>query len=210
MSEGKIDKTKLSLIIWSVFFVIILLFVRGINSNFTYTKSSDDNNISMNSYEFVYSDDRGNIYGKASNGKYLFILDGNKYYFNGNNLYLVSGNSLKEVFSDLGLVKITPSLVDGLIKNVSQNDSDGNYYISLYDFMSVYDVDVPVDGSEASKYNIVISKYSDEKLSMIKVDLSNYYLFKGISNTGIITINFYNQDNVSDFSKGYDKLEVVK
>lgn len=209
MNDKGINKDKLSLIIWSVFFVIIVLVGRMINMNSTSGNSNIHKELSIDNYEFVYSDDRGSIYGKTFGDKYLFVLNGNKYYYSGSKLYLVSGRSLKEASFDLDILKITPSMINSLI---SDNEiTNKSYYVSLYDFMNIYDADVPVDGTEANKYNVSINKYFDNgNLYMIKIDLSNYYLFKNLQNTGIITIDLYNQNNVNDFSKEYDGLGVIE
>lgn len=210
MEEEKKDNSKFSLLFWAGFLLFVLLFVRLMNSNLSDSSSSSKarKNLTDN-YEFVYSNSEGNIYGMAFGNKYLFVLKDNKYYYNGNNLYLVSEHSLKETSTDIGIVRITPLMIDNLIKE--KQSTDNSYYVSLYDFMNVYDADVPVDGSEASKYNIVINKYyKDDKLYMIKLDLSNYYLFKGVQDTGLITIDLYNFGNVSDFSKEYEGLGVIE
>lgn len=210
MEEEKKGLGKFSQFFWIIFLIFAVIFARAINSGSnTSNNSSTIKKSAINNYEFIYSNSISNIYGKAYDNKYLFVFNNSEYYYNGEKTYLVLDHSLKEVAFDIGIIQITPSMVDELTD--SSVSSDKSYYVPLYDFMNLYDVDVPVNGDEANKYNIAINKYyKDDNLYMIKLDLSNYYLFKGIDNTGVITIDLYNQGNVNDFSKEYEGLEVLK
>ena len=61
-------------------------------------------------------------------------------------------------------------------------------------------------------YNIIVDEYfEDNNLIMVKVDLSSYYNYRGTENDGILTIDFYNINNINDFTKEYERiLRVIK
>ena len=45
-----------------------------------------------------------------------------------------------------------------------------------------------------------------DKLCMVKLDLSNYYSYVKKDNRGLLTIDFYEQNKVNDFSLEYDGM----
>ena len=204
-------KTIISLALWSIFFVIIILIVRGIGSQNTSSNVSDNYvNDKLNNYEYTYSNDKIVVFGKMYNGKQVFMVFNNKYYYDGKYVYEVKDNTLTLVPDfDLNILKITPDMINNLTLKLSPNKREGadEYYIPLSNFINLFDGDVPVDVSGAGGYNIIVSKYyNGDKLYMIKVDLSNYYKYKNIEDNGILTIDLYEQNRVNNFSSEYERM----
>ena len=109
---------------------------------------------------------------------------------------------------DLSVLKITPNFIDNLISDLSYNVIEGGrqYIIPLSRFINLYEYDTEADLSLANNYNIMLNVYEkNSKVYMYKLDLSNYYSFRGLNNSGILTIDIYD-DEVNDFSKFYDDL----
>ena len=133
-----------------------------------------------------------------------FILNGNRYYYDLENVYLISDKEVTLVSNfDLNVLKITPKFIENLTANLSYslNGEAKVYTVPLYRFLNLYEVDVEVDLSIANQYNILVSVYDD----MYEIDLTNYYNFRGLNNDGILTIDLY-ESNIGDFTKYYDKL----
>ena len=58
-------------------------------------------------------------------------------------------------------------------------------------------------------YNIVVNVYKnkDNSIKGVILDLTNYRLFRFNDNKSfVVTIYYYNINNVSDFTKGYEKM----
>ena len=198
-----------SLIFWLIFIVVVIIFLRGTASTENPSVSSNTPNQNISNYEFTYTNNAGVIFGRSYNDKLEFTIGVNRYYYNGQNVYMIKNQSgvLMNNF-DLNVLKITPEMIDNLIGNLNYtvNGEARQYAVPLYRFLNLYEVDVPVDLSAANQYNIIINEFLKEnKVYMYTIDLTNYYNFRGLNNDGILTIDIYDS-GVTDFTKYYDEL----
>lgn len=200
-----------SLILWFIFFVIVILFARGLTSTRANLESTETQKttLSDSNYEFTYSNNSGVIFGQTYDDKLEFMYGGNRYYYNGETVYLIQNQqaTIMPAF-DLNVLKINSKMINNLISNLNYN-MDGEakqYLVPLSNFLNLYEVDVEADLSLANQYNIVINVYENENgIYMYKLDLTNYYNYRGLNNDGILTIDIYNSE-VNDFTKYYDEL----
>ena len=200
-----------SLILWFIFFVIVILFARGLTSTRANLESTETQKttLSDSNYEFTYSNNSGVIFGQTYDDKLEFMYGGNRYYYNGEIVYLIQNQqaTIMPAF-DLNVLKINSKMINNLISNLTYN-MDGEakqYLVPLSNFLNLYEVDVEADLSLANQYNIVINVYENENgIYMYKLDLTNYYNYRGLNNDGILTIDIYNSE-VNDFTKYYDEL----
>lgn len=200
-----------SLILWFIFFVIVILFARGLTSTRANLESTETQKttLSDSNYEFTYSNNSGVIFGQTYDDKLEFMYGGNRYYYNGETVYLIQNQqaTIMPAF-DLNVLKINSKMINNLIGNLTYN-RDGEakqYLVPLSNFLNLYEVDVEADLSLANQYNIVINVYENENgIYMYKLDLTNYYNYRGLNNDGILTIDIYNSE-VNDFTKYYDEL----
>ena len=200
-----------SLILWFIFFVIVILFARGLTSTRANLESTETQKttLSDSNYEFTYSNNSGVIFGQTYDDKLEFMYGGNRYYYNGETVYLIQNQqaTIMPAF-DLNVLKINSKMINNLIGNLTYN-MDGEakqYLVPLSNFLNLYEVDVEADLSLANQYNIVINVYeNDNGIYMYKLDLTNYYNYRGLNNDGILTIDIYNSE-VNDFTKYYDEL----
>lgn len=200
-----------SLILWFIFFVIVILFARGLTSTRANLESieTQKTTLSDSNYEFTYSNNSGVIFGQTYDDKLEFMYGGNRYYYNGETVYLIQSQqaTIMPAF-DLNVLKINSKMINNLISNLNYN-MDGEakqYLVPLSNFLNLYEVDVEADLSLANQYNIVINVYeNDNGIYMYKLDLTNYYNYRGLNNDGILTIDIYNSE-VNDFTKYYDEL----
>lgn len=200
-----------SLILWFIFFVIVILFARGLTSTRANLESTETQKttLSDSNYEFTYSNNSGVIFGQTYDDKLEFMYGGNRYYYNGETVYLIQNQqaTIMPAF-DLNVLKINSKMINNLISNLNYN-MDGEakqYLVPLSNFLNLYEVDVEADLSLANQYNIVINVYeNDNGIYMYKLDLTNYYNYRGLNNDGILTIDIYNSE-VNDFTKYYDEL----
>ena len=200
-----------SLILWFIFFVIVILFARGLKSTRANLESTETQKttLSDSNYEFTYSNNSEVIFGQTYDDKLEFMYGGNRYYYNGETVYLIQNQqaTIMPTF-DLNVLKINSKMINNLISNLNYN-MDGEakqYLVPLSNFLNLYEVDVEADLSLANQYNIVINVYeNDNGIYMYKLDLTNYYNYRGLNNDGILTIDIYNSE-VNDFTKYYDEL----
>lgn len=208
-SSNPQTKAVISLGFWLLFFIIIIMFARGTN-NRKIENNGDFIKTSVNSYEYTYTDDENVIYGKVYGNKHLFNMSNHKYYYDGKDVYELNNFDFNKVLDfDISYLRITPKMINDLTENLNYTMDDDAYVYSvpLTNFMNLFSVDVPVNLDEASKYNIVIKKYYlKDKLCMVKLDLSNYYSYVKKDNRGLLTIDFYEQNKVNDFSLEYDGM----
>ena len=206
-------KAVMSLALWFIFFIIIILFARSTSSS---SKSNNTANYKkITSYEYVYKNNKSTIFGMKYNEKQIFNILDKKYYFDGENIYLIVDHSLSlENNFDLGYLKITPSMIEDLTKNINytQNGEARQYLIPLINFINLYQNDTEIDLSLANNYNIIVNMYyKNNDLYMIKVDLSNYYKFYNLEDDGVLTIDLYNKNKLNNFTLEYEKmLGVIK
>lgn len=199
-----------SLILWFIFIVIVVIFVRGtVSTNNTTVKTDNVVNKDVSNYEFTYTNNSGVIFGESYEGKLEFIYGGNRYYYNGKNVYLIKNQNGTLVTNfDLNVLKITPKMISNLIGNLTYtaNGEAKQYVVPLSRFLNLYEIDVEADLSLANQYNIIVNVYEkDNNIYMYQLDLTNYYNFRGLNNDGILTIDIYDSE-VHDFTKYYDEL----
>lgn len=202
-------KALMSLGMWLIFFVIIVMFTRGLNNN---SPSNIDSKASfkLNNYAYTYTNDKITIFGLKYGDSQLFTISNSKYYYNGQNVYLINGivASLIADF-DLNILKITPEMIDNLTANLdyTENGEIKVYLVPLTNFINLYDIDTDVNLTLASNYNIIIQKYyNNNDLYKIDVDLSNYYMINSLNNDGKLTIDLYNKNKINNFSLEYDNM----
>ncbi len=197
-------KPIISLIFWFIFIVFVTIFVK------TGSMSSSNKTVSKvsSNYEYTYKDNSKTIFGYVNNNYQEFILDNNKYFIDGNNVYLINESSATKISNfDMGILKITPSFINNLTNNLSYTNGSNykQYAVLLSNFISLYENDTDIDLSLYNQYNIIIQVYSkNNDIYMYKLDLSNYYKLKGINDNGILTISIYNTSN--DFTGYYKSL----
>ena len=200
-----------SLILWFIFFVIIILFARGLTNTHANLENTErqKTTLSDSNYEFTYSNNSGVIFGQVYDDKLEFMYGGNRYYYNGKNVYLIKNqNGTLATNFDLNVLKITPKMISNLISNLTYtaNGEAKQYVIPLSRFLNLYEIDVEADLSLANQYNVIVNVYEkDNNIYMYQLDLTNYYIFRGLNNDGILTIDIYDSE-VHDFTKYYDEL----
>lgn len=201
----------ISLSFWLVFFAIIILFSRSMSRPSVNVKNTS---IKINNYEYTYTDNELAIFGEKYDKNQVFILNNKKYFNNGVNTYLVDGHNLKLVSGfNLDILKIDLDLIDKLTNNIKpfKDSEKDRYLVPLINFINLFEIDTEVDLSSASGFNIIIDKYYDENLSSIKIDLSNYYKYRNLPDRGIITIDLYNINKISNkMIEFVKKAEVIK
>lgn len=202
-------KPIISLIFWFVFLAILILFARSVSSPSKVVTQSEEIKQNLSNYKFTYTNNSGVIFGESYNDKLEFIYNNNRYYYNGENVYLINNQKTQMIPDfDLGVLKITPSLINNLISNLTYNINGEakQYIVPLSRFINLYEYDTEADLSLADNYNIILEVYEkNSKIYMYRLDLSNYYTFRGLNNSGILTIDIYDSQ-VSDFTKFYDEL----
>lgn len=207
-SSNPQTKAIIYLCFWLLFFVFIIIFVRSTNKNVK--KNNEFVNDRINSYEYTYKDDRSVIFGKTFAGKHLFNVSNHKYYYDGSYIYEIEDYNLNKVFNiNVDYLKITPQMINDLTLNLKYSIDNGFfvYNVPLSNFLNLFSLDVPVNLEDAGKYNIIIEKkYLGGKLSVVKLDLSNYYNYFKIDNRGILTIDYYEQNKVNNFTSEYDGM----
>ena len=199
-----------SLILWFIFIVIVVIFVRGmVSTKNTTVKTDNVVNKDVSNYEFTYTNNSGVIFGESYEDKLEFIYGGNRYYYNGKNVYLIKNqNGTLATNFDLNVLKITPKMISNLIGNLTYtaNGEAKQYVVPLSRFLNLYEIDVEADLSLANQYNVIVNVYEkDNNIYMYQLDLTNYYNFRGLNNDGILTIDIYDSE-VHDFTKYYDEL----
>lgn len=115
----------------------------------------------------------------------------------------------KESNFNINYLKITPQMINDLTENLDYSMDDGAfvYNVPLANFMNLFFIDVPVNLDEVSQFKVIISKYYlNDKLCMVKLDLSDYYSYFKKENMGILTIDFYELNKVNNFSLEYDGM----
>ena len=201
----------ISLIFWFIFFIILVLFIRSFDNTKSNVVSNETSSVVQSNlnYEFTYTNNDGVIFGQVYDDKLEFVNGNNRYYYNGSNVYLINNQQATLIPNfDLNVLKINSKMIDNLISNLiySVDGEARQYLVPLSNFMNLYEVDVEADLRLANQYNIIINVYeNDDGIYMYKLDLTNYYNYRGIKNSGILTIDIYDK-NVNDFTQYYDKL----
>lgn len=197
--------------IWGILFVLAIIFV---NLNFSRTPVNTSTTSSnpletfkdMRSYEFNYTAPDTVLNGVTYDNKYLLYVNNEKYYKN-NVLYKI-GDTI-EAGVEPEILKINNQMIYDLINNIEPVEMEGyeEYIVPLITFMQVYE-----NGVTDVNSNIIIDLYeNDNKINKVVIDLTNYYTTKGITTDSyILTINYYNINNLSDFTSEYDEMIGVK
>ena len=215
LKDNPQKSAKISLAFWLILFVILILFARVNVNHVSNNDSRNNKQYSVNRYEYGYSNEKVKVFGYYYNSKQLFTVGNEKYYYNGSNVYIESNHNMSLVPEfNLDILKIDYSFLSKLKSGINsvKKDSFDRYIIPLTNFVSLFDGDTPVDLSGIDNYNIIVDEYfEDNNLIMVKVDLSSYYNYRGTENDGILTIDFYNINNINDFTKEYERiLRVIK
>ena len=194
-----------SLILWLIFIVILIIFVRGLPNN---SSSSTVQKKIISNYKFTYKNNNLVIFGESYDGKMEFIYQNNRYYYNGEKVYLINEQNVTLINNfDLNVLKIDFNFINNLISNLDYNLNGDfkEYVVPLSRFLNLYDVDVPINLSLANQYNIIVRIYeNDNRIYKYQFDLTGYYNYKGLNNEGLLNIDIYGE--VNDFTKYYDKL----
>ena len=189
--------------IWGILFFLAILFV---NLNFTRvekvnTKTSPLETFKdMQSYEFSYKTVDTSLNGMAYEDKYILYLDNEKYYKN-SVLYKIPDLTPS---TEPELLKINNEMIYNLISNAEGIEKEGykEYSIPLTTFTQLY------ENTVSNGNNIVIDLYQkDNKINKVIIDLTNYYISKGINtNSYLLEINYYNINKLNDFTHEYDEI----
>ncbi len=183
-----------SLVLWFIFIFLVIVFVR-VTSSSAIKSAPKEEKQNLSSYEFTYTNNDGVIFGLADNGKMEFIFGNNRYYYNGEKVYLIKGRNAKVIDNfDLKVLKITPNLLANLISNLTYHlDGEARQYaVPLSRFINLYEGDIEGVFSQVDNYNILINVYEkNNEIYMYKLDLSNYYKFRSLNDSGILTIDIY-------------------
>lgn len=194
-----------SLVLWFIFIVVLIIFVRGLPSN---SSSASVQKKIISNYKFTYKNNNLVIFGESYDGKMEFFYQNNRYYYNEENVYLINEQNATLINNfDLNVLKIDFNFINNLISNLDYNLNGDfkEYVVPLSRFLNLYDVDVPINLSLANQYNIIVRIYeNDNRIYKYQFDLTGYYNYKGLNNEGLLNIDIYGE--VNDFTKYYDKL----
>lgn len=203
-------RSLISLGFWMLFLVVAVLLVRStMSSNEIQSEPVKDEVLEVTNYEFTYRDNLKTIFGEVYDDRMIFYFNNGKYYKNGNGIYLVNENSLEVQDMNVSELNLTFSVIDDLVSQVNATEDNGvkTYLVPLSNFIRAYEGNESEDLTEATNYNVTIQTYEkDGVVYMVKLDLSNYYLFRGLPDMGIITINYYNVNKLNDFSLEYERM----
>ena len=197
---------------WLLFIVVVILFLK-ISTSVPKTPTQEITKYNtfekIQNYDFTYKMDNKVIQGEAYNDKLLFYLNNNRYYYK-DHVYLIDDIAIIDPNFDLDILKINPKMLNSLTENITPKKADNfnQYIVPLDKFINLYEESTTLDLSAASNYNIIINVYyKNDEINKIILDLSNYYNLKNnTQNIHLLTINYYNINNVSNFTKGYDKI----
>lgn len=191
--------------LWIIFILFVILFTSIKSTPVTYKKTTNNTNNSVNDYQFTYQMNDILISGLNYNDKLLFYKDNHQYYYN-NKVYLIdSDKPIIQDNYDLGILKINKKMIDELITNQEPTIQDNikQYSIPLSSFINKIG-NTDIDLNKAMSYNIIVKKYSENKIS---IDLTNYYQLKdGLNSPNILTIYYYNIGKTSNFTNEFDIL----
>ena len=201
------------LVFWLIFITVVIVFMRMSTPNTTTNYETNLNSFSnIRSYDFRCKTNDLEVNGKAYNDALVFYLNNKQYYYK-NKVYLID-DEIKVEDYDLGVLKINSKFLNNLVSGIvpTGNDNFKQYLVPLDRFINLYDYDTDLDLSKAATYNIVVSVYfKDDIINKVILDLSSYYTLKSGKEINYpVTIYYYNLNNVSDFTKGYDKVVEVK
>jgi len=206
-------RSIISLGLWLVFFAVVVLFIRVTastpTSNDTTRNIAGTNFDKMNNYSFSAISDNIEVNGFVYNDNMEFILNNKRYYVS-NDVYLINGDKAQKSDIDLSFLKINTKMLNNLLGELKGTEKDGytQYLVPLDRFINLYEIDTEADLSKAMSYNIVVNVYkNNDVIKGVSLDLTNYKLFRFNDNKPfIVTIYYYNINNISDFTKEYEKM----
>ncbi len=199
--------------LWLLFFVGVVIFARvsmpsTVNNN-SVESTSGTSFDKMNSYSFSAVADNLEINGLVYDDKMEFVLNNHRYYVS-DDVYMINGDTATKQEFDLSFLKINAKMLNNLLSGLKGTDNDDytQYLVPLDRFINLYEIDTEADLSKAMIYNIVVNVYKDDDvINEVVLDLSNYRLFRFNNNTSfIVTIYYYNVNNISDFTEEYEKI----
>jgi len=198
---------------WLIFFAVVVLFIRVTaptpTSNDTINNTAGTSFDKMSNYSFSAISDNTQVNGFVYNDNMEFILNNQRYYVN-DDVYLINGDKAEKKEFDLNFLKINAKMLDNLLGGLTGNDKDDytQYLVPLDRFINLYEIDTEADLSKAMTYNIVVNVYKNKDvIKGVVLDLTNYNIFRFNNNTSfMVTIYYYNINNISDFTKEYEKM----
>ncbi len=200
------------LVFWLIFMAVLIIFVRltavsNVNPSNNQIKGSSFD--SINNYEFSYVQGDSELNGKVYNDSMMFVLNNHRYYYK-NDIYLINGDRGVKQDLDLGWLKLNSKMLSNLLSGLNGTEiSDYTQYVIPLDrFVNLYEVDTDADLTKAMTYNVLLNVYKkDDVISKVILDMTNYRIFRFNDNKPyILTLYFYNINEVSDFTKGFDKI----
>lgn len=200
------------LVFWLIFMAVLIIFVRltavsNVSSNTTVTKATNFD--SIKSYEFSYVQGSNELNGKVYDDSILFILNNHRYYYH-NDVYLINGDTGVKQNLDLGWLKINTKMLNNLLGGLTGADINDytQYVVPLDRFINLYEIDTDADLTKAMTYNILLNVYKkDGEINKVVLDITNYRIFRFNDNKPyVLTLYFYNINEVNDFTKGFDKI----
>lgn len=200
------------LVFWLIFMAVLIIFVRltavsNVSSNTTVTKATNFD--SIKSYEFSYVQGSNELNGKVYDDSILFILNNHRYYYH-DDVYLINGDTGVKQNLDLGWLKINTKMLNNLLGGLTGADINDytQYVVPLDRFINLYEIDTDADLTKAMTYNILLNVYKkDGEINKVVLDITNYRIFRFNDNKPyVLTLYFYNINEVNDFTKGFDKI----
>lgn len=200
------------LVFWLIFMAVLIIFVRltavsNVSSNTTVTKATNFD--SIKSYEFSYVQGSNELNGKVYDDSILFILNNHRYYYH-DDIYLINGDTAVKQNLDLGWLKINTKMLNNLLGGLTGADINDytQYVVPLDRFINLYEIDTDADLTKAMTYNILLNVYKkDGEINKVVLDITNYRIFRFNDNKPyVLTLYFYNINEVNDFTKGFDKI----
>jgi len=154
--SDKKKRAAILLILWLAFFLIIISIARtGISNNSDKTESTVEpiGYVEYDNYEFTITTKDLTLTGAHYSNKSLFTSsEGQKYYIEDDNLYLVDGSNLKSITDINGhqIVKLQPKYLGALInksshdyETVDNNVTKETYSVSSTDYYNMYNQTPP-------------------------------------------------------------------
>lgn len=201
---------------YGIFFIFLFIaMAAGRGSGYNLDNLGNSSNFSLqsisnNNFEFSYKvslDESIYMYtGKKYNDKESFIFNNIEYYNLADDFYQKTGDSFSEtdnpyVYSDFMRVDNIQKFIDLATLDSKTEYENGdfvyNYKISTTSIVKMIDdIDIDIDDLP----NEISVCISDGDIKSVEFNLNSYGLYKSISNNKfIITLNYFNHGEVSDF-----------
>lgn len=200
------------LVFWLVFMAALIVFVRLTSVPNTSPSNNEMKTTSFDSirnYEFSYVHDSSEVHGSVYDDSIIFVLNSHRYYYN-DDVYLINGDTGVKQTLDLGWLKINSKMLNNLLSGLTGTDINDytQYVVPLDRFINLYEIDTDADLTKAMAYNVLLNVYKkDGEINKVVLDMTNYRIFRFNDNKPyILTLYFYNINEVNDFTKGFDKI----